>query len=142
MSRRKEAVRSRARGICEYCHSQESFATQSFSVDHIIPPQAGGGDGEDNLAFACQGCNNHKYNRTTAIDPVTDELVRLFHPRLDRWDDHFIWSHDFTRVVGLTPVGRATVQALQLNRVGLVNLRRTLFRCGEHPPVDPGAPAG
>ncbi|MES1245817.1 MAG: HNH endonuclease signature motif containing protein [Acidobacteriota bacterium] len=78
MSRQKEAVRSRAHGICEYCVSQESFATQSFSVDHIIPPQAGGGDGEDNLAFACQGCNNHKYTRIEALDPVTDEVVR--HP--------------------------------------------------------------
>jgi 5-methylcytosine-specific restriction endonuclease McrA len=141
MSRRKEAVRSRARGICEYCYSQESFATQSFSVEHIIPLQAGGGEGEENLAFACQGCNNHKYTRTAAIDPVTDELVRLFHPRVDRWDDHFIWSHDFTRIVGLTPSGRATVQVLQLNRAGLVNLRRALFRSGEHPPAHPGTPA-
>ena len=137
----REAVRSRAHGICEYCQSQERFATQSFSVEHVVPRQAGGGDAPDNLAFACQGCNNHKYVRTSATDPVSGETVPLFHPRRDKWNRHFIWSHDFTRVVGLTPEGRATVEALQLNRLGLVNLRRALFRCGEHPPeesADPG----
>ncbi|HVG08313.1 MAG TPA: hypothetical protein VNM67_11445 [Thermoanaerobaculia bacterium] len=71
---------------------------------------------------------------------MSGEIVPLFHPRRDRWNDHFIWSHDFTRVVGLTPEGRATVEALQLNRPGLVNLRRALFRCGEHPPQEVAAP--
>lgn len=135
-SRQKEEIRSRARGICEYCRSQEQFATQSFSVEHIVPLQSGGGEDEDNLALACQGCNNHKYTKIQAIDPITEDLVPLFHPRRDRWRDHFIWTYDLTRVVGLTPVGRATVEALQLNRSGLVNLRRALVRCGEHPPAD------
>jgi hypothetical protein len=133
---RREAVRSRARGICEYCRSQERFATQAFSVEHIIPPRAGGEEDLDNLALACQGCNNHKYTKTDSIDPVTGEVVPLFHPRRDRWRDHFIWSYDFTRIIGQTVKGRATVEALQLNRPGLVNLRRALFQCGEHPPAD------
>jgi hypothetical protein len=139
-SEQREAVRSRAHGICEYCHSQERFATQSFSVEHGFPRQAGGGEDPDNLALACQGCNNHKYTRTGAIDPVSGELVPLFHPRLNRWNEHFIWSHDFTRIVGLTPEGRATVEALRLNRPGLVNLQRALFGCGEHPPRDSADP--
>ena len=50
--------------------------------------------------------------------------------------DHFIWSHDFTRIVGLTAKGRATVEALQLNRPGLINLRHALFHFGQHPPSD------
>lgn len=75
--------------------------------------------------------------KTRAVDPASGKLVPLFHPRRDRWSDHFIWTHDCARLVGLTPVGRATVEALQLNRQGLVNLRRALARCGEHPPADP-----
>jgi len=135
-SARREAVRSRARGLCEYCRSQESFATQSFAVEHITPVQAGGSSDLENLAFACQGCNNHKYTKIEAVDPVTATVVALFHPRRDLWGDHFIWSHDFTRIVGLTVKGRATVEALRLNRPGLVNLRRALFLCGQHPPSE------
>jgi hypothetical protein len=60
--------------------------------------------------------------------------VSLFHPREQRWDEHFAWNDDFTLMVGLTPMGRATIAALQLNRPGLVNLRRVLYAIGEHPP--------
>jgi len=86
-SSRRESVRYRAHGLCEYCRSQERFATQSFAVEHITPVQAGGSSDPDNLAFACQGCNNHKYTRIEAVDPVTAKVVALFHPRRDRWRD-------------------------------------------------------
>lgn len=89
----------------------------------------------ENLAFACQGCNNRKYTNTEAIDPVTQAIVPLFHPRRNRWSDHFAWSDDAALILGLTPIGRATVEKLQLNRAGLVNLRRILVEAGEHPPV-------
>jgi hypothetical protein len=62
--------------------------------------------------------------------------VRLFHPRRDRWADHFAWTDDGTRILGLTPTGRATVEALRLNREPLVNLRRVLVQAGEHPPEE------
>ena len=58
----------------------------------------------------------------------------LFHPREQRWEEHFTWNSDFTLIIGLTPTGRATISALQLNRSGLVNLRRVLYAIGEHPP--------
>jgi hypothetical protein len=86
--------------------------------------------------LSCQGCNNHKYNRTRAPDPVSDQSVPLFHPRRQRWADHFAWSNDSTQILGLTPTGRATVEALQLNRPALVNLRRVLVEACEHPPED------
>jgi hypothetical protein len=89
------------------------------------------------LALACQGCNNHKYNKTQAPDPVTSAVVFLFHPRRQRWRDHFCWSEDGTHIVGLTPPGRATVAALHLNRAGLVNLRAVLYAAGKHPPEEP-----
>lgn len=99
-----------------------------------MPLAVGGSSELDNLALACQGCNNHKFTKTEAVDPVTGVAVRLVHPRKDRWDDHFIWSHDFRYVLGRTPVGRATVEALKLNRRRLINLRRALYEAGEHPP--------
>jgi hypothetical protein len=61
--------------------------------------------------------------------------VPLYHPRRHRWEDHFGWSEDFTRIIGLTPTGRATVEALLLNRSGVVNLRRLLYQHGAHPPA-------
>jgi hypothetical protein len=136
LSERKAEARARARETCEYCRSQERFAMQSFSLEHILPLQAGGSDDLANLALACQGCNNYKFTRTHGRDPVTGETAVLFHPRQERWSDHFIWSNDFTGIVGLTPTGRATVEILQLNRPGLVNLRRVLNEAGEHPPPE------
>lgn len=133
-SRQRQRVVERARGCCEYCRSQARFATQSFSVEHIIPRSHGGKTRLDNLALACQGCNNHKYIKTEEYDPVRGGLVPLYHPRQHDWSDHFRWSDDFTLIVGVTPTGRATVDALQLNRVGLVNLRQVLYAWGEHPP--------
>ncbi|MBM3130731.1 MAG: HNH endonuclease [Chloroflexi bacterium] len=132
----RQAVLERARGCCEYCKSQARFATQAFSTEHIIPRHSGGQAALDNLALACQGCNNHKYTKTQARDPVSDNRVPLYHPRQQRWHDHFAWSDDFTLVVGLTPTGRATIETLHLNRAELVNLRRVLYSMGEHPPSE------
>jgi len=132
----RQLVAERARDCCEYCRSQSRFAMQAFSVEHIEPRSQEGGNSADNLALACQGCNNHKYTRTQARDPVTGESVPLFHPRKQQWADHFTWNSDGTLVLGLTPTGRATVEALQLNRHGLINLRRILYTAGEHPPPE------
>lgn len=51
---------------------------QPFSVEHIAPRSRKGTSTAENLAFACQGCNNHKYTRTEATDPATGDLVTLF----------------------------------------------------------------
>ncbi len=138
MARRKislrEFVARRAGGRCEYCRSPAAFAHQSFSLEHIRPRSRKGKRSLANLALSCQGCNNHKYNRTKTRDPVSGANVPLFHPRRHRWADHFAWSDDATQIMGLTRIGRATVEALQLNREALVNLRRILVEAGEHPP--------
>src|SRR5438874_918388 len=65
----------------------------------------------------------------------TGRVVALFHPRRQRWTRHFAWSEDFLVIIGRTATGRATVEALQLNRPELLNLRRALRTIGEHPPV-------
>lgn len=132
----RRAVAKRARGCCEYCRSQTSFSTQTLSVEHIVPRHKDGATTLDNLALACQGCNGYKHIRTEAQDPVNQELVSLFHPRNQRWRDHFAWDHDCLRIIGLTATGRATVRALRLNRDSLVNLRRVLYAIGEHPPLE------
>lgn len=123
----------RARGCCEYCLSQESFSTQAFSLDHIVPLEKGGETTPDNMALSCQGCNNHKYTKTEGRDPVTQQSVPLYHPRRHQWDEHFVWNDDCTLIIGLTPTGRATVGTLHLNRPGLINLRRLLYAAREHP---------
>ena len=130
----RQAVVDRAEGCCEYCWSQAQYATQSFSVDHIVPRIKGGTNTSDNLALACQGCNNYKYNKTEGSDSLNDERVPIYNPRLHRWHEHFVWSADFMFILGVTSIGRATVETLKLNRVDVVNLRHILYRSGEHPP--------
>ena len=131
----RAAIIERARGCCEYCQSPAAFATQSFAIEHISPISRGGRTTLDNLAHACPGCNGHKYNKTEAQDPLDNKTATLFNPRQQEWGEHFRWSEDFTRVVGVTPTGRATVHALNINRPGIVNLRGALFVLGRHPPA-------
>jgi hypothetical protein len=131
-------VVERAQGCCEYCCSQARFAMQPFSAKHLLPRSRGGKTTLDNLALACQGCNNHKYTKTEGTDPITGDLVSLYHPRRQQWRDHFAWNEDYTLIIGLTPTGRATAVTLWLNREGRVNLRRHLYAMGAHPPVVSG----
>ena len=131
-TQQRRTVMERAQGCCEYCRSQTRFAMQSFSTEHIVPRSQDGETTLSNLALACQGCNNHKHTKTVGVDPVTSDVVSLYHPRRQRWGDHFAWNEDFT------PTGRATVETLRLNRVGLVNLRRVLCEMGKHPPTGTG----
>jgi HNH endonuclease len=130
----RELIKQRANHCCEYCLSQIKFSPDPFSIEHIIPRAKGGTSDFDNLAIACQGCNNFKYSHTHAIDPMTGESVPIYHPRQQNWRDHFTWTKDTTRMLGLTPAGRATIDRLQLNREGVVNLRQVLNSIDQHPP--------
>lgn len=69
----RQQVRDRAKCCCEYCWSQENFSPTPFSIEHIIPICKGGTDTLENLAWSCQGCNNHKYTYTQVRDPVTQK---------------------------------------------------------------------
>ena len=103
---------------------------------YIVPLARGGTHDLENLAWSCQGCKSRKYVTVEALDPVTGQTVPLYHPRRDHWLEHFAWSVDDTLIIGLTPTGRKTVEKLQLNRLGVVNLRRVLSLMGLHPPED------
>ncbi len=110
-------VAARAEHRCEYCHAPEALANFPFFVDHIAPrvlaPELT--SYPENLALACPPCNLHKADRTYATDPDSGTSVRLFHPRRDRWRDHFRWDEDGAILRGITPQARATIVALQLN---------------------------
>src|SRR5260370_855154 len=122
-------VRRRARQVCEYCHLPQASQEAAFHVDHILPRAAKGPTQADNLALACVTCSLKKAARTQGHDLVSKASVPLFHPRQDRWSDHFRWSRT-CRLIGRTPKGRATVQALRMNRPAVIAIRKALVRLG------------
>jgi hypothetical protein len=127
-------VAERASSCCEYCLSQQNYSPDYFTVEHVIPKVKKGSNTVENLAFACSGCNGHKYTHTKAIDPVSGLYAPLYNPRKDTWDEHFKWDLAFSIITGITPTGRATVEKLRLNRISVVNLRLVLAQVGMHPP--------
>jgi hypothetical protein len=132
----KDQIRQRANGLCEYCHAIEEWQYVRFTIDHIQPRSQGGSDDLKNLALACFHCNRKKYDKNSAIDPETGIESQLFNPRYDCWDEHFIWSSDRLRLLGLTPIGRATVLALECNRDRLVSIRVADIAINRHPPAN------
>src|SRR5262245_12781552 len=125
-------VRARAKGQCEYCRLPQSYYGLSFTIDHIVARQHGGKSQLNNLALACPRCNLNKGPNIAGIDPETKQLIPLFHPRRDRWSDHFRWRGP--RLIGLTPVGRGTIQVLNINDANSVQVRRDLIADGVFPP--------
>lgn len=131
-----EKVGKRAKGYCEYCKCLNEFASDSFETEHIIPRVLGGSDNLDNLAKSCGYCNGAKHTAIKALDPKTNQIVRLFHPRKDSWSDHFEWSADFLTMIGKTAIGRATIIRLNTNRIQRINLRKVTLGYGHPPPVE------
>ena len=132
----KSAVIKRANGRCEYCHSWAHNAIHTFPIDHILPLDKEGETILENLAYSCGGYNGFKSYKITAIDPLTKNEVSIFNPRVHKWKTHFAWSNNYLEVIGLTPIGRATIVLLKLNRKGLLNIRKLTIESGEHPPLD------
>jgi 5-methylcytosine-specific restriction endonuclease McrA len=115
-------VRGRAGNRCEYCRlHQDDSPLAALHVEHVIPRKHGGSDDLDNLALACIDCNLHKGSNLTGIDPRTKEVAALFHPRRQRWRDHFEWDGIYLR--GRTAVGRTTVRVLNINGEDQLALR-------------------
>jgi hypothetical protein len=113
-------VRQRAQNRWEYCLIPQTAFRRPFHIEHILAKQHAGLTQLDNLALACWQCNFKKGTNLTSIDRETGEVTRLFHPRTDEWTDHFAFRALESRVgrieiVGLTPIGRATVRLLDMN---------------------------
>ena len=118
----RHLVRQRAKHRCEYCQlHQDDSPLAALHIEHIRAIKHGGTDALENLCLACIDCNLHKGANLTGIDPETDEITPLFHPRRDNWDEHFIWNG--IRIAGRTAVGRATVRVLDLNGDDRLDLR-------------------
>lgn len=128
-----QRVRKRAHGFCEYCLLPESAYDMAFHVDHIISEQHLGKSTYNNLCFSCPRCNLSKGPNIAGIDRDTRSLVPLFNPRKDRWDEHFRWRG--ARLLGLTPVGRATIHVLAMNSEMALKHRKQLIAEGVFPPT-------
>jgi 5-methylcytosine-specific restriction endonuclease McrA len=124
-------VRQRADDRCEYCRIRQEHVETTHHVEHITAKQHGGSDEPSNLALSCIHCNCHKGPNLTGIDPDSGAIVPLFHPRRDRWDEHFALREAL--IVGLTPVGRTTVYVLGMNEQHRLNVRAELIAQGLYP---------
>ncbi len=121
-----EQVWARARNRCEYCRLGHLRYRLPFQIDHILARQHGGATQLDNLALACFHCNRYKGPNIAGWDANVNQLVRLFHPRIEDWADHFEVV-DF-RIVGLTQVGRVTASLLNMNSPNQLLLRQELWQ--------------
>lgn len=130
----RQEVFIRAKFLCEYCLTSADFSSQPFVCEHIIPTIKNGTNNLDNLSSSCGGCNGHKYDKIAGRDPITNETVPLFNPRTMIWHEHFKWSSDLLSILGITDIGRATIETLHLNRTSVVNIRSVLLLIGKHPP--------
>jgi hypothetical protein len=119
----RASVRERAGGLCEYCHASEAWQYVEFTIDHVVPIAAMGTSGFSNLALVCFACNRRKWDRRAGTDPETAISHRLFDPRADPWNEHFAWAVHGLEIVGTSSIGRATVEALDLNRERLKQIR-------------------
>ena len=126
----RNEVRQRAGNRCEYCRlRQEDEEENPFHIEHIIAQQHGGTDALENLALACSWCNAVKGPNLSSIDPDSGELTRLYHPRKDRWPEHF--RREGPYILGLTSVGRTTAWLLRFNDTDNLNQRHLLLELGE-----------
>jgi hypothetical protein len=123
-------VIGRAEDRCEYCGvSQSASPFLTFHVEHIVARQHGGPDDVGNLAFACPDCNRFKGPNLSTIDPESGQQVPVFHPRRDNWLAHFEIVDSV--IVGLTPIGRATVRLLQMNDAERIAVRSEIREADE-----------
>jgi hypothetical protein len=98
------------------------------TIDHVVAEKHGGTTTLDNLALACSLCNLRKSSDLASIDELTGAGEPLFHPRRDRWSDHF-------RLAGgciepTTAKGRVTTRLLRLNNPDRIEEREFLVAAG------------
>lgn len=119
-------VFDRAQGCCEYCLIPERLSLASHQVNHVIAEKHGGKTIDGNLALSCMLCNQAKGSDIASIDPETDDTIRLYHPRRDRWAEHFHLVPTTGMIQPLTAIGRVTAHLLQINRANALPVRRIL----------------
>ena len=126
----RELVVRRAGNRCEYCRIPQALLPfHTFHIEHVVARQHGGTDDPSNLCLACDRCNAHKGPNLSSIDPETNQVVKLFHPRHQPWQEHFTFRG--AEILGFTPTGRATVRLLRMNDDRRLVLRAELIVLGE-----------
>jgi hypothetical protein len=125
----RSLVIARAANRCEYCQIPQAASEAKLHVEHILATQHLKDDSLDNLALSCPRCNFKKGPNLSGIDPLTRTVVQLFHPRHDRWSDHFKWEGPL--LLSSTPTGRATIALLDLNVGDRIRLRQQIIGEGE-----------
>jgi 5-methylcytosine-specific restriction endonuclease McrA len=86
-------IYKRDRYTCQYCHKQ--LASESLTIDHVLPRSRGGTSTWENCVLACLECNKRKADRTPAEAdmPLSREPVRprwrplyaRHHVRIESW---------------------------------------------------------
>jgi len=127
----RRLVIERSENRCEYCKISQIGQVATFHIDHVVPVAAGGQTTPDNLALACVSCSLRKGARQILKDPETREMVSIFNPRQQKWKEHFTWND--VQLFGLSATGRATVEALNLNRPIMLAIRSEEKLLGRHP---------
>ena len=130
----REQIAADAGHRCGYCLTDQRVSGAQMHIEHLVPRAQGGRSERTNLWLSCAWCNSYKGTRTEAVYPETGTRVSLFNPRTQVWSEHFLWTDDGVRIFGLTPIGRATVEALRMTHPSLVPARRMWVVAGWHPP--------
>jgi hypothetical protein len=130
----RQTIEEAAHYRCGYCLLPQKITGLRLQIDHIVPEAVGGLTVEDNLWLACVACNRYKRDLTHFQDLETGQIVALFNPRHQKWDEHFKWSANGTMIEGLTACGRVTVAALQMNNEVIAASRSLWVQFGLWPP--------
>ncbi len=131
-------IAAEAQHRCGYCLTDQRLSGAQMHIEHILPRARGGRSERSNLWLSCAWCNSYKGTQIEATDLLTGIRVALFNPRTQIWSHHFAWDPSATQILGLTPSGRATVNALKLNNPYIVPARRLWVLAGWHPPQQQG----
>ena len=131
----KTQVLIRANYRCEYCQTSQRISGGQMHIEHVLPKAYGGKSTLGNLCLSCAWCNSFKWAKIVGIDPLTDQQVSLFDPRQQQWSEHFRWSDNGLYILGLTSIGRATVETLNMNNQFIVPARANWVEAGWHPPM-------
>lgn len=131
-----EKIRGDAKNRCGYCLNPQELMPYKLEIEHIYPKALGGETIEENLWLACRECNAHKSKKIKGFDILTEKTVKLFNPRQQIWREHFEFSQDFSEIIGKTPCGRATVDALQMNNSYQTTARLAWVETSKFPPTD------
>ena len=126
----RKLVTQRAENRCEYCLIHEDDTYIGCEIDHIVSIKHNGSNHDSNLAFACLPCNRFKGSDIASLTDL-GELTPFFNPRKDIWSEHFLIMGNV--IIGITHIGKVTVQILKFNEEQRVEERQSLQEMGLFP---------